>query len=220
MNVVHKNIINEGARLRLILKDKGIKVIDFARLAGFSNQNAHNYLKQGDIKRATLTEFCKHINITLDQFYNWNQEIKTDPFEAHQGKRLAALIEMKGVNKTKLAERVGLSRRALYNQLERETLTDEQLKRILPGLQMTLSEFLNPQSTYDPGLELAQVQTWREKYYGCLEDYKKLTQQHDIVRQRGEQDLAMLRQENELLKARLDQLQEEVAFLKSAGNKS
>lgn len=197
MSTPHKNIINEGARIRQVLKDKGIKVIDFAARAGFSNQIAHYYLRKESIKRAKLVEFCEFINISLDDFYSWRQQPATDePEETHHGKRLSTLIDQKGINKTKLAKRAGLSRRALYNLLEREVLTSEQLRKILPALEMTAGEFFSPKSSlYDGGTGYNQPEAWREKYYRSLEDYKSLTQ-----------EIATLRQENERLRATIESM--------------
>ncbi|WP_295126645.1 helix-turn-helix domain-containing protein [uncultured Chitinophaga sp.] len=215
MNVDQKNIINEGARLKQVLKDKAIKVIDFAKRAGFSNQIAHYYLRQESIKRTTLVGFCEVLGISLEQFYSWNQVIKIDAEDLHQGKRLATLIDQKGINKTKLAERIRLSRRALYNLLELETLSAEQLRKVLSGLDMTVNEFLNPGGFYDAGVEYNEAFNWREKYYGSLEDYKKLTQAHQMSQHRAELELAQLRAENERLKLQMEEFKRELAKLRS-----
>ncbi|UYQ92997.1 helix-turn-helix transcriptional regulator [Chitinophaga horti] len=205
MNVAHKNIVNEGARLKQILKDKGIKVIEFARRLDFSNQIAHYYLRKESIKRSTLANFCEVINITLDTFYNWNQPVAEASEETHHGKKLLLIIEQKGMNKTKLAERIGLSRRALYNLLEKDTLTTDQLRKILPGLDMSLAEFLSPKGVFDAGIGYNDANAWRDKYYGCLEDYKKLTQSHQNSMRRAEEEMEALRKEVEQLRAQSGQ---------------
>ena len=61
-----------GQRLKQILKQKKIKIVDFADLAGFTNQIAHYHLRKSDMKRSTLEKFCEIISISPDEFYEWN----------------------------------------------------------------------------------------------------------------------------------------------------
>ena len=61
-----------GHRLKQILKKKKIKIVDFAAMAGFTNQIAHYHLRKNDMKRATMERFCTLIDITPDEFMRWN----------------------------------------------------------------------------------------------------------------------------------------------------
>lgn len=175
MESVSKNIIHEGARLKQIVRDKRMKILEFAELADFSNQIAHYYFRKEAIKRATLLEFCTLLGISLEEFYNWSGS-RRPPLQPvadlHYGRRLNELIEEKGLNKTKLAERMGLSRRALYNLLKKTTFTTDQLKKICQVLEMSQREFLGS-SLEDGGADVSDVESWKDKYLKLLEDYNK-----------------------------------------------
>lgn len=153
-----------------------MKILDFAELADFSNQIAHYYFRKEAIKRSTLLEFCTLLGISLDEFYTWTYPRRT-PLQAvhdfHYGRRLNELIEEKGLNKTKLADRMGLSRRALYNLLDKSVFTSEQLKKISQVLEMGPKEFLGNNSVDDSGMEETEVESWKDKYYKLLEDHNK-----------------------------------------------
>jgi DNA-binding Xre family transcriptional regulator len=176
VEAVSKNIIHEGARLKQIVRDKRMKILDFAELADFSNQIAHYYFRKEAIKRSTLLEFCALLAISLDEFYNWTHPRKTQLQPAadfHQGQRLDELIEEKGLNKTKLADRMGLSRRALYNLLDKSVFTPDQLKKICQVLEISPKEFLGGNHVEENGLEGQEIESWKDKYYKLLEDYNK-----------------------------------------------
>ncbi|WP_394338028.1 helix-turn-helix domain-containing protein [Chitinophaga lutea] len=175
MESVSKNIIHEGARLKQIVRDKRMKILDFAELAGFSNQIAHYYFRKEAIKRATLLEFCTLLGISLDEFYTWSNPRRT-PLQPvsdfHYGQRLNELIEEKGLNKTKLAERMGLSRRALYNLLDKAAFTGDQLKKICQVLDVGMKEFMGSSQLEDGGVDM-DLESWKDKYYKLLEDHNR-----------------------------------------------
>lgn len=153
-----------------------MKILAFADIAGFSNQIAHYYFRQEAIKRATLLEFCTLLGITLEEFYAWSNPRKPVPAanDFHHGQRLGTLIDEKGLNKTKLAERMGLSRRALYNLLDKAAFTPEQLKKVCLALDMTQKEFLGNARVNDGGDPLQEVESWKDRYYKLLEDHNKV----------------------------------------------
>ncbi len=174
MESVSKNIIHEGARLKQIVRDKGMKILDFARQAGFSNQIAHYYFRKEAIKRSTLLEFCTMLGISLDEFYGWTHPRRALPQpaqEQHHGRRLDEMIEEKGLNKTRLANRMALSRRALYNLLEKPVFTPDQLKKVCQVLEISQKEFVGGNNVEDGGAELVETESWKDKYYKLLEDY-------------------------------------------------
>ncbi|MGX5818325.1 helix-turn-helix domain-containing protein [Chitinophaga lutea] len=176
MEAVSKNIIHEGARLKQIVRDKRMKILEFAEKAGFSNQIAHYYFRKEAIKRSTLLEFCGMLGISLEEFYTWSPTRKPPPpasSDLHQGRRLNELIEEKGLNKTKLADRMGLSRRALYNLLEKPEFAAEQLRRVCQVLEMSPREFLGQPDLEDGGAA-PELESWKEKYYKLLEDHNRL----------------------------------------------
>ncbi len=47
-------LIHMGQRLKQILKQRKIKIVDFADMAGFTNQIAHYHLRKSDMKRSTV----------------------------------------------------------------------------------------------------------------------------------------------------------------------
>lgn len=150
-----------------------MKILDFARQAGFSNQIAHYYFRKEAIKRSTLLEFCTMLGISLDEFYAWTHPRRALPLPAqdlHHGRRLDEMIEEKGLNKTRLAGRMALSRRALYNLLEKPVFTPEQLKKVCQVLEISQKEFIGG-GVEDGGAELVETETWKDKYYRLLEDY-------------------------------------------------
>ncbi|RPD40240.1 helix-turn-helix transcriptional regulator [Chitinophaga barathri] len=189
MEVIPKNIIHEGARLKQIVRDKHIKILDFAKRAGFSNQIAHYYFRKEAIKRATLLEFCTLLGISLDEFYAWThpRRVPSQPVsDLHQGHRLDELIEEKGLNKTRLADRMNLSRRALYNLIEKPQFTPEQLKKVCQVLEITAKEFLGTNHVED-NPEVPELESWKDKYYKLLEEYNKALV--EISRLRGQPPL-------------------------------
>lgn len=151
-----------------------MKILDFARQAGFSNQIAHYYFRKEAIKRSTLLEFCTMLGISLDEFYAWTHPRRALPQPAqdlHHGRRLDEMIEEKGLNKTRLANRMTLSRRALYNLLEKPVFTQEQLKKVCQVLEISQKEFVGGHSSDETGAEMADAETWKNKYYKLLEDF-------------------------------------------------
>lgn len=187
MDTVSKNIIHEGARLKQIVRDMRMKILAFAELAGFSNQIAHYYFRKEAIKRSTLLEFCTLLGISLDEFYAWTnpRKVTTPAQEFHHGNRLNTLIEEKGLNKTKLADRMGLSRRALYNLMEKPVFSSEQLRKVSQVLEIAPKEFLGNGEMDDDGAELAEVETWKDKYYRLLEDYNKALVEIARLKEKG-----------------------------------
>lgn len=186
MEIIPKNIIHEGARLKQIVRDKHIKILDFAKKAGFSNQIAHYYFRKEAIKRGTLLEFCTLLGISLDEFYAWTHPRRTiaQPVsDLHQGHRLDELIQEKGLNKTRLAGRMNLSRRALYNLIEKPRFTPEQLKKVCQVLEISAREFLGGGQVEDDP-EQPEVESWKDKYYKLLEEYNKALV--EISRLRGQ----------------------------------
>ncbi|WP_346317204.1 helix-turn-helix transcriptional regulator [Chitinophaga sp. YIM B06452] len=176
MEVIPKNIIHEGARLKQIVRDKHMKILDFARKAHFSNQIAHYYFRQEAIKRTKLQEFCNLLGISLDEFYAWThpRRVLSQPAtDLHQGHRLDELIEEKGLNKTRLANRMNLSRRALYNLIEKPVFTPEQLKKVCQVLEISAKDFLGANHVDDNDPEAPEIESWKDKYYKLLEDYNK-----------------------------------------------
>ncbi|WP_298711562.1 helix-turn-helix transcriptional regulator [Chitinophaga sp.] len=161
--------------MKQIVRDKGMKILDFARHADFSNQIAHYYFRKEAIKRSTLLEFCTMLGISLDEFYGWTHPRRALPQPAqdlHHGRRLDEMIEEKGLNKTRLANRMALSRRALYNLLEKPVFTPDQLKKVCQVLEISQKEFIGG-SAEDGGAELADTESWKDKYYKLLEDYNQ-----------------------------------------------
>lgn len=190
MEVIPKNIIHEGARLKQIVRDKHIKILDFAKKAGFSNQIAHYYFRKEAIKRNTLLEFCTLLGISLDEFYAWahpRRNTGLPPSEEHHGRRLDELIGEKGLNKTRLAGRMGLSRRALYNLMEKPRFTAEQLKKVCQALDISAREFAGNVNQVEDEPEEQVIESWKDKYYKLLEEYNKALL--EISRLRGQAPL-------------------------------
>jgi transcriptional regulator with XRE-family HTH domain len=177
VNTVSKNIINEGARLKEILRDRKITILSFASKAGFSNQIAHYYLRKESIKRTKLQEICALLDITLEEFYNWNNRpgAGSSAGMVHHGLRLSRLLEAKGFNKSEFARSLGLSRRGLYNLMERVQFKPKLIERIADLLDITTEEFLRATHFLDDGALISpDAVVWREKYYQLLEAYNQL----------------------------------------------
>lgn len=187
-----ENIINEGVRLREILEDQQIKIVDFARKAGFTNQIAHYYLRKSEIKRSTLERFCTLLGITLEEFYQWNNHRnplkKYSPIEIeeefHHGRRLQKLIQQKGLNKSRLAARLQISRRALYNLLERKSIELSQLEKICEALSISLEEFLHDSHVSEATMHYQQDSKWKDKYYQLLEDHNKVLKEMAALKEK------------------------------------
>jgi transcriptional regulator with XRE-family HTH domain len=190
-----------GHRLKQILKQKKIKIVDFATMAGFTNQIAHYHLRKSDMKRATMERFCALIGITPDEFMRWNGGMQlADGKNIHHGERLQGVIAEKGLNKSKLAGRLNMSRRTMYNLFEKEHFSSEELDRAARGLDMSVDAFLNPGAVQESrATDSEEMMILREKYYKQLEEYTLLLKSHaalkdEIIQLRKE--LASLRKQN------------------------
>lgn len=193
-----------GQRLKQVLKQKKIKIVDFARMAGFTNQIAHYHLRKSDMKRSTLERFCALIGITPEEFYSWNNNVvKTGKGEmttvAHHGRRFSELIEEKGLNKSKLARRLNMSRRTMYNLFEKETFDRLEMETITKALEIAESNFLHPNSVEEIRIaDSDEMLALREKYYKLLEDYNQLLKHHNVLKETADKlkkDVVQLRKQ-------------------------
>ncbi|WP_167013740.1 helix-turn-helix transcriptional regulator [Chitinophaga sp. Cy-1792] len=170
------SLIHMGERLKQILKQRKIKVIDFAKKAGFTNQIAHYHLRKSEMKRANLDRFCTIIGITTEEFMRWNgaQLISLDK-NLHHGRRLQTIIQDKGLNRSRLADRMEMSRRTMYNLFDKEIFSPGELERTARALDMSLDAFLNPGTVAEArNTETEEIMLQREKYYKLLEDHNEL----------------------------------------------
>jgi transcriptional regulator with XRE-family HTH domain len=179
-----------GQRLKQILKQKKVKIVDFADMAGFTNQIAHYHLRKSDMKRSTLEKFCEIIGISPEDFYEWNSVPSVNgekgPEQAvlHHGDRLMELIGERGLNKTRLAKRLGMSRRTMYNLFEKEIFGAEELDRVVRALEMTTAGFLHPGALEDTRhAENDEMLALREKYYKLLEEHNMLLKNYSSLKE-------------------------------------
>ncbi|MFY0253200.1 helix-turn-helix domain-containing protein [Chitinophaga sp. 30R24] len=173
---MQSSLIHMGHRLKQILKQKKIKIVDFATMAGFTNQIAHYHLRKSDMKRATMERFCTLIGITPEEFMRWNGAMQlTNGKVIHHGERLQHIIAEKGLNKSKLAGRLNMSRRTMYNLFEKSTFSPDELDRVAKGLDMNVDNFLNP------GVVQEARQTDSEEMMILREKYYKLLEEHNLV---------------------------------------
>lgn len=199
---MQSSLIHMGHRLKQILKQKKIKIVDFATMAGFTNQIAHYHLRKSDMKRATMERFCNLIGITPDEFMRWNGAMQlANGKSIHHGERLQHIIAEKGLNKSKLAGRLEMSRRTMYNLFEKESFSPDELDRVAKGLDMSVDGFLNP-GTLQEGrnTDSEEMMLLREKYYKLLEEYTQLlksqaTLKDDVVQLKKE--LAAFRKQHD-----------------------
>jgi transcriptional regulator with XRE-family HTH domain len=187
-------LIHMGQRLKQILKQKKIKIVDFADMAGFTNQIAHYHLRKSDMKRSTLEKFCEIISITPEEFYEWNStglsgsDRVGEPAVLHHGNRLMELIGERGLNKTRLAKRLGMSRRTMYNLFDKEAFGAEELDRVARALEMTTSAFLHPgYSDENRHAENDEILAMREKYYKLLEEHNQLLRNYTSLKETTEE---------------------------------
>lgn len=181
---MQSSLIHMGHRLKQILKQKKIKIVDFATMAGFTNQIAHYHLRKNDMKRATMERFCTLIGITPEEFMRWNGAMQlTNGKSIHHGERLQHIIAEKGLNKSKLAGRLDMSRRTMYNLFEKETFSPDELDRVAKGLDMSTDAFLNPGIVQEArSTDSEEMMLLREKYYKQLEEYTQLLKSHAALK--------------------------------------
>ncbi|UCJ06488.1 helix-turn-helix domain-containing protein [Chitinophaga pendula] len=194
--------IHMGQRLKLILKQKKIKIVEFAAMAGFTNQIAHYHLRKSDMKRSTLEKFCNLIGITTDEFFDWKGVAagRTDNNNnIHHGQRLQELISERGLNKTRLARRLGMSRRTMYNLFDKEIFSPEELERAVRSLETSVTAFLRPGTAEESRqAESDEMMAMREKYYKLLEEHNQLLKNHSALKETLEQvkkDIVQLRKQ-------------------------
>ncbi|MBC9910748.1 helix-turn-helix domain-containing protein [Chitinophaga varians] len=195
---MQSSLIHMGQRLKQILKQKKIKIIDFAKMAGFTNQIAHYHLRNSDMKRVNLERFCEIIGITPDEFIRWNGTMQlANGKNIHHGNRLQHLIAEKGLNKSKLAERLNMSRRTMYNVFEKETFSPDELDRVARGLDITPEAFLNPGTAQETRqTDSEEMMMLREKYYKILEEHTQLLKSYTALKDdvlKMKKELATLR---------------------------
>lgn len=181
---MQSSLIHMGHRLKQILKQKKIKIVDFAKMAGFTNQIAHYHLRKNDMKRATMERFCALIDITPDEFMRWNGAMQlVNGKSIHHGDRLQNVIAEKGLNKSKLAGRLNMSRRTMYNLFEKENFSPDELDRVARGLDMSADSFLNPGAVQESRTaDTEEMMILREKYYKQLEEYTQLLKSHAALK--------------------------------------
>jgi transcriptional regulator with XRE-family HTH domain len=186
---MQQGLIHMGQRLKQILKQRKIKIVDFARMAGFTNQIAHYHLRKSDMKRSTLERFCALMGITPEEFYHWNNMVVVKGGKgqvttvAHHGQRFTELIEEKGLNKSKLARRLDMSRRTMYNLFEKILFEPAEMEIVTKALEITEAAFLHPNTAEDPrAADSDEMLAMREKYYRLLEDYNQLLKQHNALK--------------------------------------
>lgn len=174
-----------GKRLKQILNDKHIKIVDFAKQAGFTNQIAHYYLRKKDIKRATLERFCKVIGITVQDFMQWEGSVQPDGV-LHYGQRFRQLVNERGINKTRIADLLGITRREAATLSDKVIFSESEMETVLKGLNISIEHFLNP-DVLDDAPQPPRDQQLRERYYRLLEDHtsllKELASYKEEVRQ-------------------------------------
>lgn len=181
---MQSSLIHMGHRLKQILKQKKIKIVDFAAMAGFTNQIAHYHLRKNDMKRATMERFCTLIDITPDEFMRWNGAMQLSQGKnIHHGDRLQQIIAEKGLNKSKLAGRLDMSRRTMYNLFEKESFSPDELERVAKGLDMTVEGFLNPGTVQESRVtDSEEMMLMREKYYKLLEEHTQLLKSYASIK--------------------------------------
>jgi len=181
-----QNIIDEGARLKQVIKDLGMTYVDFGSKVKLSNQSVHRYFKNNSIKRTTIARFCKALGISLEEFYDWKGPKREPGQKFHYGERLKNLIVERDIKRNKLAEKMGISRRALYNIFEREVFDPHLLRKVCEALPIHESEFLLDANLQDPdqSYETAEQVKWREKYYQLLEIHNELLRENAALRAR------------------------------------
>jgi len=183
-------LIHMGQRLKQILKQRKIKIVDFARMAGFTNQIAHYHLRKSDMKRSTLERFCALVGISAEEFYQWNNMVVVKGGKgqvttvAHHGQRFTELIEEKGLNKSKLARRLDMSRRTMYNLFDKALFEPGEMEVVTKALEVTETAFLHPNTVEDVrAADSDELLSMREKYYRLLEDYNQLLKQHNALKE-------------------------------------
>lgn len=198
---MQSSLIHMGHRLKQILKQKKIKIVDFATMAGFTNQIAHYHLRKSDMKRATMERFCALIGITPEEFMRWNGAMQlVNGKSIHHGERLQHIIAEKGLNKSKLAGRLDMSRRTMYNLFEKESFSPDELDRVAKGLDMSVDGFLNPGIVQEArNTDSEEMMLLREKYYKQLEEYTQLLKSHAALKDellQIKKELAAFRKQN------------------------
>jgi len=199
---MQSSLIHMGHRLKQILKQKKIKIVDFASMAGFTNQIAHYHLRKSDMKRATMERFCSLIGITPDEFIRWNGAMQlANGKNIHHGERLQNVIAEKGLNKSKLAGRLDMSRRTMYNLFEKENFSPDELDRVAKGLDMSVDAFLNPGTVQESrATDSEEMMLLREKYYKQLEEYNQLLKSNAALKdelQQVKKELAAYRKQHD-----------------------
>lgn len=200
---MQSGLIHMGHRLKQILKQKKIKIVDFASMAGFTNQIAHYHLRKSDMKRSTLERFCLIIGITPEEFINWNN---TTPAGAakeavHHGRQMQTILAEKGLNKSRLAKKMEMSRRTMYNLFEKATFTPEEMEKVTKALEMTEEAFLHHDASVEEGHKQSENDDYlllREKYYKLLEEYNLLLKNQGSLKdalEQAKQEIVSLRKQ-------------------------
>jgi len=152
--------IHAGARLRRILRQKGIVILHYSKKAGLTPQGLYRYFSQATIKREKLEVLLDAVPITLEDFYHWDS-LAANAW--HQGELLLLYLAKQKIKTKQLTDRLHLSENDVQEWLDCSQFSEVQLRTLEHQLGLDPAYFTDPQL-------LKRHVNWEEAYLDkCME---------------------------------------------------
>ncbi|WP_420979957.1 helix-turn-helix domain-containing protein [Chitinophaga sp. 30R24] len=152
--------IHAGARLRRILRQKEIVILQYAKKAGLTPQGLYRYFSQAVIKKNKLEKLLDAVPVTMTAFHQWDS-LNHDSL--HQGELLLLYLAQHRIKPLQLADRLQLHINEMYDWFDCPQFNDMQLQQLQRCLELLPEHFTGY-------LELKQDTNWIEAYLDkCME---------------------------------------------------
>lgn len=122
--------LTDGTRLKELLKIHGYTASDVAKVMAISEAGVYYYFGQEKIKRKTIAEILKKLNIPITEYYGEGSNVSEDDQyiygggSYHHGQNLEKIINQKGINIGRLALECNISRQTMYRYFLQKELDE------------------------------------------------------------------------------------------------
>ena len=103
--------------------------------------------------------------------------------KGHEGKKIENAIRSSGLSITIVAQRLGITRRTLYNYFELESIDPRLINKIEKIIHIRVSNDDHDKNGNTPAPFLSQPESaeyWRDKYIDLLEKYTQMLEEKSL----------------------------------------
>ncbi|WP_160714589.1 hypothetical protein [Chitinophaga solisilvae] len=133
--------IHEGARLRRILRQKNIIILQYAKQTGLTPPGLYRYFNQPVIKARKLDTLLAAIPLTKNDFYHWDS---LENLPLHQGELLLLYFAQQKLSLRGVAASLEITVPELYDWLDTDRFSPEQLTQLYQRLGLPATYFTDP----------------------------------------------------------------------------